>query len=97
MSPVTIKKTNKAKEKDKGKTNAQWCLNINPCRRKKKVNSPSPILTLLLLLLLLLLDILADNDGGSSPWEASLRCPCARNLRRLWLPSLGLIRVMKGG
>jgi hypothetical protein len=96
MSPVTIKKTNKAKEKDKGKTNAQWCLSINPRRRKKNVNSPSPIFTLLLLLLLPL-DILADNAGGSSPWEASLRYLCARNLGRLWPPDLGLIRVMKGG
>lgn len=81
MSPVTIKKTNKAREKDKGKTNAQWCLSINPRRRKKKVNSPSPTLTLLLVLLPL--DILADNVGGSSLWEASLRCLCARNLGRL--------------
>lgn len=94
MSPVTIKKTNKAKEKDKGNTRAQWCLSINPHRGKKKVNSPSSILTLLLLLPL---DILAGNAGGSSPWEVSLRYPCARNLGRLWPPHLGLIRVMKGG
>lgn len=94
MSPVTIKKTNKAKEKDKGKTNAQWCLNLNPRRRKKNVNSPSLILTLLILLPL---DILVDNAGGSNPWEASLRCLCVLNLGRLWLPSLGLIRATKGG
>lgn len=81
MSPVTIKKTNKAGEKDKGKTNAQWCLSINPRRRKKNENLLSPTLTLQLISLPL--DILADNAGGSSLWEASLRCPCARKLRHL--------------
>lgn len=79
MSPVTIKKTNKEKKKDKGKTKAQYLFNINP-RRKKKSKSKNPLS--LILTLILFPDILADSVGGSSPWEANLRCLCARNLGR---------------